>query len=300
MNLQFIIVIIIILLGYLLKKMNIITEKDGDSLSKVVFNITLPAVVIDAFSDFELDFSLIYLLLINIVFNLAMTVVAYMFFKKEERRIRGMLTMPLLGFNVGVFAYPLVEAIWGKEALKYFGMFDMGNAFIVFGVLYIIAAFYSTGRDTVKPKDITLKILRSIPFMTYILTLLLNTLGLNYPTLVLDIAGMISRANMPLSLLLLGIFLSFSFEKQHVKNMAKVLCIKYGAGLLVGILLYYTLPFEPFFRFSVLTGLILPASLSIVPYSVQLGYDTNFIGTVSNLTIVISILFMWIFANVFI
>jgi predicted permease len=300
MNLQFVIVIIIILLGYISKKVNIISEKDGDSLSKIVFNLTLPAVVIDAFSDFDLDFSLIYLLLINILFNLAMVAVAYLFFRNEERRMRGMLTMPLLGFNVGVFAYPLVEAIWGKEALKYFGMFDMGNAFIVFGVLYIIGAYYSSGSHAVKLKDITFKVLRSIPFMTYLLTLFLNSLGLRYPSLVLDIARIISRANMPLSLLLLGIFLSFSFEKQHVKKMARVLIIKYGAGLLVGLVLYFALPFEPFFRFTVLTGLVLPASLSIVPYSVQLGYDTRFIGTISNLTIIISIFFMWVFANIFI
>ena len=36
------------------------------------------------------------------------------------------------GFNIGLFAYPLVEGIWGQEGIKYFGMFDMGNAFIVF------------------------------------------------------------------------------------------------------------------------------------------------------------------------
>ena len=47
------------------------------------------------------------------------------------------------GFNIRLFAYPLVEAIWGLEGLKYFGMFDMGNSIIVFGVCYIFTSVYS-------------------------------------------------------------------------------------------------------------------------------------------------------------
>ncbi len=54
-----------------------------------------------------------------------------------------MLTMMIPGFNIGMFAYPLVEGIWGKEGLKYFGMFDVGNAFVIFVLCYMIGSYYS-------------------------------------------------------------------------------------------------------------------------------------------------------------
>ena len=42
-----------------------------------------------------------------------------------------------------------------------------------------------------------------------------------------------------------------------------------------------------------LIGFILPISFTVIPYSVEFGYDTKFVGTVNNLTIVISFLLMW-------
>ncbi|MGM0876614.1 MAG: hypothetical protein ACQEWV_18100 [Bacillota bacterium] len=44
-------------------------------------------------------------------------------------------------FNIGLFAYPLVGVILGKEGITYFSIFEVGNAFIVFGVSYLIGSF---------------------------------------------------------------------------------------------------------------------------------------------------------------
>lgn len=43
MNQEFLYIIIIIALGYLLKRLNILQEKDGVVISKIIFKITLPA-----------------------------------------------------------------------------------------------------------------------------------------------------------------------------------------------------------------------------------------------------------------
>ncbi len=89
-----------------------------------------------------IDKKLLLIPIICLVYGLMMAVVGLTVFKRESRRTKGMLAMLVPSFNIGLFAYPLVESIWGTEGLRYFGMFDMGNSFIVFAVCYIIASVY--------------------------------------------------------------------------------------------------------------------------------------------------------------
>jgi hypothetical protein len=292
-NSQFAMSLSIILLGYFLKKMGILKESDGEVISRLIFNVTLPAIVINVFSTMYIDKTLLLIPVICLVFGLMMTVVGLIVFKGESRRQKGMLTMMVPSFNIGLFAYPLVESIWGTEGLRYFGMFDMGNAFIVFAVCYIIASIYSSNEGEICYKNILSKVLKSIPFLTYIVTLTINLLGLSIPKPIIEMTGIISKANMPLALLVLGLYLSFSFKKEYLKNMAKIIALRYIIGLGVGILLYTFVPLDPMFKKTMLIGFILPISLTVIPYSVEFGYDTRFVGTVNNLTIIISFLLMW-------
>lgn len=293
-NSQFMLSMLIIILGYVSKRINLIREQDGEGISRLIFNFTLPALVIVTFSSIKVEGSLLLLPIINIVFCCAVVLIALFVFKKEPRVRKGMMCMTSAGFNIGLFAYPLVESIWGQEGLKYFGMFDMGNAVIVFGLCYFVASYFSTDQGTVDFKVILKKITGSIPLITYIITLIINVSGLQYPGVVIDISKVLSRANMPLTLLLLGVYLSFSFEKSYWKGIGKVLGLRYGVGLLVGILLYFLLPFEPLFRYTALIGVVLPISMTVIPYSVQFNYDHKFVGTLNNFSIIISFILVWI------
>lgn len=292
-NSQFAMSLSIILLGYFLKRINILKESDGEVISRLIFNVTLPAIVINVFSTMYIDKNLLLIPIICLVYGLMMTVVGLTVFKGESRRSKGMLAMLVPSFNIGLFAYPLVESIWGTEGLRYFGMFDMGNSFIVFAVCYIIASVYSSNEGEISYKNIFSKVLQSIPFLTYIITLTINLLGFSIPKPIIEITGILSKANMPLALLVLGLYLSFSFKKAYLKNMAKIIALRYLIGFGSGILLYNLVPLDPMFKKTMLIGFILPISLTVIPYSVEFGYDTRFVGTVNNLTIIISFLLMW-------
>lgn len=292
-NNSFFTALTIIVLGFIAKKSGLVSERDGNGIAKIIFNFTLPAVVINVFSSITIDFSHILLVVISIVYGLAMTALALFVFRNKKRKERGMLSMLVPSFNIGLFAYPLVEMIWGNNGLKYFGMFDMGNAFIVFGTNYILASSYSKSKSEFNVKHVVGLMLRSIPFLSYIITLLLIIMHLSLPAFFLQITNTISKANMPLSLLLLGIYLSFDFDGASLKKMIQVIVLRYGIGLCVGILLYIVLPFGPMFRITLLLGFCLPISLAVIPYSVEFGYDTRFVGTVNNVSILLSYCIVW-------
>jgi malate permease and related proteins len=211
-NYQFTISLIIIALGYISKKAGLLSEKDGDGLTRLIFNFTLPAIVITTFSTMKFDNSLLLFPVICISFGLIMALLGLFIFRKEQGKNRGMLAMLLPGFNVGLFAYPIVESALGKKGLQHIAMFDMGNSFIVFIVLYIIANSFSQTDSKGRSKKILKKVLTSIPLITYILTLILNITGSSYPTIVIDISDVLAKANKPLALFVLGLFLNFTFS----------------------------------------------------------------------------------------
>jgi malate permease and related proteins len=297
-NDQFIFSIIIISLGYLLKRFNIIKESDGEAISRIVFNLTLPCLIMISFNNIKIDFSLIFIMINGFVYGIFLAFLGFLAFKKESRKIKGMMMMIVPGFNIGLFAYPLVEGIWGQEGIKYFGMFDMGNALIVFGLTYLIGSFYSSDKNTFELKQVVVKMSRSIPLLTYIAICVISMIGLQLPTVILDVAGVISKANMPLSLVLLGIFLDFSLDKSYFKKIIKYLTLRYIVGLSIGVLSFFVLPFDNMFRYTILLALILPMSFSALIYAVQFNYDKKLIGTVSNLTILISFVLLWGIGNI--
>ena len=298
MNQEFIYIIAIIIIGYLLKRVNILKEKDGETISRIIFNITLPALVIVTLNSVKIEPSLMLLPIMIVLYGILSFVLAYFVFKKEDKELKGTLMMLASGYNVGLFVFPIVEAIWGAEGLLYFGMFDVGNSVIVFGLVYLVGSYFSEEGLTLKPISILKKFSKSIPFMSYVIMSILNFSHIHLPAGIIDVATTISKANMPLSLLLLGLYLNFKFEKQYIRPITKFILFRYGLGLVVGFVLYFFLPVNEMFKYTLLMGLILPIGLAVIPYAHEFKYKTTLlIGTISNICIVISIVILYIFAN---
>ncbi|WP_278279579.1 MULTISPECIES: AEC family transporter [Clostridium] len=296
-NYQFISFVIIITLSYILKRFGLIKEADGDGMARILFNVTLPALIIDTFNSMKLDSSLIILTIIGAIYGLAMSFLGVFIFRKAPQNVRGALSMVVPGFNVGLFAYPIIEAIFGKPGLKYIGMFDIGNSIPIFVFCYIIASLFSTSEANIGIKEITKKSFASLPLMSYIIALLINLSGLHFPSPVISICKIISKANMPLSLLLLGVCLNFSIDKIYYKSIAKILFVRYSFGLVIGIILFFVLPFNLTFRYTILIGLILPIGMAVIPYAVQFNYDKKLVGTLCNITMILSFIMIWIITN---
>lgn len=290
----FLITLLVITLGYILKRLGKLNEELGKNLALVVINVTLPALILNTISTIELDRTLVLASIICFCFSILMVFISKNLFKREKNR--AVAVMNSLGFNIGLFAYPIIEGLFGSEGLKTIAMFDFGNAFIVFGLVYIICYQYSEKHksEPLNKKRIFKLFFGSLPFMSYIVALGLNLLNLSKPSVAADVIDVLARANMGLVLLVLGLNLNFSFDKSEWSLIIKVLLLRYIAGLGVGLILFFTLPFSLLYRTIILFGLILPVPVIVVPYSVEFGFNNKLSGTIANFTIIISFLLMWI------
>ena len=299
---QFIIIILLIALGYGLKKLKYFKANDSQIFATLVLNITLPSLVIVNLNKAELDLSLSILPIMMIIFGVLAKIIVIWCFLNHDNQIRGTVGMMTASLNIGLFAYPLVEAIWPEKGMIYFGMADIGGAIIMFGVTYFVGSYFSEGPDSFDFKYLGKNIVKSVPLMTYMIMFILNLLNIHFPKPVIDFFSVLSQANMPLSMLLLGLMLSFNIEKRYLPLVLKYLSLHYGLGLIAGLLVYFFLPVDDaMIKTTLLITWLLPVGVSIIPYSIQFKYKTlPIVGMVTNLTIVISIVIIYVYQALFI
>ncbi|MFX1339317.1 MAG: AEC family transporter [Promethearchaeota archaeon] len=302
-NYIFLLSLTIIVIGYIVKKLKIITAENGKVIAKIIFNITLPAVILKVTSRVEFNPSLILLPLVNIIFGFLMAIIGLILFRKTQREKKGLILMALIGFNVAHFSFPLIEGIWGEKGMQYIAFIDAGNAFTIFVLCYIVGSIFAPNSKSedlsVKFKDTGRRLLKSAPLMSYFFALFINFSGIgeSMPIFFWDLLDIIARANTALSLLLLGIYLNLKFERTEWATILKVLITRYSLGLVVGLLLFFFLPpdqFDLLFRIILTISLIFPIGLAVIPFSVEFEYDLKLISMIANLTIIISFALVWI------
>ncbi|NVM45314.1 MAG: AEC family transporter [Candidatus Lokiarchaeota archaeon] len=299
-NVVFLLSISIVAIGYLVKRLKILKESDGDTIAKIIFNITLPAVILKFTTTIQFDLSLALLPLISIAFGFIMAFIGILTFRKHPSHIKGAMIMTMVGFNVANFFFPLVEGIWGQAGMQYITLADAGNAFTIFVLCYILGTIYSPkNQDNVVKINfeyLLKRLIRSAPLLSYIIALIINFTGILIPSVISDLIDIIARANSALALLLLGVFLHFKFGKSEWISIIKVLLLRYSVGLVVGLSLFFLLPhkiFSPLFRIIICLSLILPVGLAVIPFSVETGHDQKLVTMAVNLTILISFGLIW-------
>lgn len=196
--------------------------------------------------------------------------------------------------NVGLFGFPIIEGLFGKESLVYAVMFDIGNTIITFGVVYPIGSYFSSNHKGLpEAKQLIKKIFGLPPVMGMIIGLLINVSSVQMPPLFFDFLDVLAKANKPLVLLLMGIYLSFALDKKEMLAISKVLLIRYAVGILFVILLYYILPHNTLMYSVLIICVVLPSGMTILPFSDELNYDSRIAGTLINISLFISFILMW-------
>jgi predicted permease len=142
-NSTFIISLCLIAIGYTLKRIHVLKEENGAVISKLIFNITLPATILKFTSNVEIEISFILLPLITISFSCIMAVLGLCVFKRYPKRLKGTLIMTMVGFNIANFSFPLVEGIWGASGMQFITLIDAGNAFSIFVLCYLLGSIFA-------------------------------------------------------------------------------------------------------------------------------------------------------------
>lgn len=294
-NRPFLVSASIIALGYLFKKIRVVGEKEGGLLARLAINFTLPAVLLLTIPDIRWSPEFALLPVLNAAVAGLFCIAAWGAFRKFTRRVRGMGVMMSPGINIGLFALPLVQGLYGDPGVTHFAMVNMANPFLIFGLSAWLGHRFSNERNR-RPLGFvgTVKLfLTSVPFMVFLFAVLLNVTGISLPGFVREIVAVPAVMNRGLALFALGVLLKFRIPAEARRFVARFLAVRYAVGLVAGMSLFFALPFDTLFRTVVAVAFILPVPMTVIPHSLRWGYDESVAATTLNVGIVVSFVLFW-------
>ncbi|MDO4552781.1 MAG: AEC family transporter [Bacillota bacterium] len=142
-------IFVMILPGFALRRMKLLDQKHIGGLTTLVANVFLPCMVIDAmqmpFSRevWENCLTVMKVVLYALVIALLLTWLMVKLVKVSRNQL-GVLFFMLLFSNTGFMGMPLLNALWGQEALFYAAILELATDIFMF-TIGIAAIQYSAG-----------------------------------------------------------------------------------------------------------------------------------------------------------
>ena len=279
----------IIIMGYLLKKVGFFRQEDFSVLSKITIRITLPCAIITSFAGKTIDPGLLSLALLAIGCGTIYMIIGYGINRKHDRDQQAFEMLNLPGYNIGTFVIPFAQSFLGAMGVITVSLFDTGNAVICLGGAYSIAAMVKDGCGLSVPR-ILKSLVRSVPFMTYMVMLLVNLLKLQVPDFVMSVAGIGSNANAFMAMLMIGVGFKLELrDKKQVGTIAKLLAIRYSLATVFALSFYFLLPFALEVRQALVILAYSPIGSAVPGFTEQLKGDVGLSSALNSFAMVISI-----------
>ncbi len=281
--------VLIIILGYVLKRKGVFTLDSFSVLSQIVVRITLPAAIVANFTQIDVSGALLSIILIGILVNVIMIIVPNILNKGKSIEEKTFDIVNLNGHNVGSFTIPFVQSFLGPLGFAATSMFDVGNAIMCVGFTPIIATSMLKGQTKFKFSSIIKIFTSSYAFTAYIIMTILGMLHIQLPSIVLMFAETAGKANAFIALFLIGIGFEIRLERAKILTIGKILTIRYVLAILFCLFVYFILPFELEIRQALVIVLLGPIASVAAVYSEQLKLDVELASAINSLSILISI-----------
>lgn len=280
--------IAIILLGYLLKKIGFFKQEDFTILSRITIRITLPATIICSFAGKQIDMALLSLVLLGFGCGVVYILVGYLSNRKHSRDQQAFEMLNLPGYNIGTFVIPFAQSFLGPMGVVATSLFDTGNAVICLGGAYSLAAMVKDGTGF-SFRQIGRALCRSVPFVCYVLMLLLNLLKISLPSAVMSMAEIIGNANAFMAMLMIGVGFHLEGNREQIWTMVKLLAIRYGLATVFALAFYWLLPFELEIRQALVILAYSPIGSAVPGFTGELKGDVGLSSALNSMSILISI-----------
>lgn len=282
--------IAIILLGFILRLVGVFKEGDFRVLSTITLKITLPASIVVSFAQMDLDPSMLTITLLGFGGGVVYILVALLLnMRNKENRAFDVLNLP--GYNIGLFAMPFVQSFLGPVGVVTTSLFDTGNAFVCLGGSYGIASSIKAGKGFSIGR-ILKALLTSVPFLSYIVMIVLNLTGVKLPSVVLDFAEIIKASNTFMAMLMIGVGFKIAASWKQLGHILKLVIARYVVAAILGAAFYFLLPFDLEIRKTLVLLAFSPIGAAVPAFTGELKSDVGLSSAVNSICIVCSIVIM--------
>jgi len=278
----------IILIGYTLRKAGFFKEGDFQVLSKIVLKITLPAAIVSSVANKEIAPSLLFISFLGLAGGILYILIMCLLNVKNSREQMAFDVVNTPGYNIGNFTLPFVQSFLGPVGVLTVSLFDVGNAMVCLGGSYSIASIIKSG-GRFDVRKIAGKLVRSVPFDTYVIMLVLGLLKIKLPGFVTTFAGTISGGNAFLAMLMIGVGFNLSGDRSQIKHIAKIIAVRYGIAIALALVFFNVLPIELEYRQALALLVFSPIGSAAPAFTAELKGDIGLASAINSVSIIISV-----------
>lgn len=263
-------------------------------MTTIAVNVTLPAAVITSFAKFERDDSLFLLAVLGFGLNFVMIFFGFLASLRKDKKERAFYMMCCPGYNIGSFTLPFVQNFFGAFGVVATCMFDVGNSLMCSGGSYTIASAAIGGENGERMgiKAILKRLFTSVPFVTYLLMLILTLIQVKIPEPVVTLSSTIAAANGFAAMMMIGMMFKLELKKEYLKAAGIVLLLRYSFAAAFSAFFYFCLPLPLEIRQILAVVSFGPLSALTPAFVEKLKGNAGLASVVSSASIIISIAIM--------
>ena len=282
--------IAIIVMGYLLKKIGFFKKEDFGILSKIAIRLTLPCAIIVSFNGKVIDPALLSLPILALAFGSIYVAAAYISHKAlgKSRDDQAFAMLNMSGYNIGNFVIPFAQSFFGPMAVIAISIFDTGNAILCLGGAFGMACMVKDG-SRFSFKRIARALMKSVPFVVYIIMLSMSLMKIPTPAFVLSVAEIGSNANAFMAMLMIGVGFELAAKREHLMTMACIIAIRYSIAVVFALICYFMMPFALEVRQALVILAFAPIGSAVPGFTGEMGGDVGLSSAVNSVSMVISI-----------
>lgn len=220
---------IIILPGYILKKAGILTKEYTEGMSSLITYITYPCLVINAM---QMEFSMrvlnnckyVVLIFMGVIVTAMLLSKLIARFAKLPASQSGLLTFMLVFGNTGFIGLPVLNGLFGHEAVFYGALCDASYDVFMFTIGLSLIQSSAAGEKKGRITD-TLKGLANPCFFGVIIGLTLYISGITLPDIIGGPVQSIGSVTSPLAMIIVGSHLAdIRFKELFTSKYSYLVC----------------------------------------------------------------------------
>lgn len=214
---------LMIVLGYVLKRQNILKSRDSNVLSRIVLTVSLPSLVFVNLSTANISTDMLLLPFAAFSLSAICMVISFLFCKSRGySKVKTWTIMIACAMmNTGFLGFPISLGVFGNEGFLNAIFFDLETTliFVIFGM--VLVSIFGGNR-----KEVLKQAVGFVPLWAVIIALLFNIFHLQYGYVIETTLNYLGQSTIPLIMISLGLTLDFKEIKHSFTDSLFVAFVK--------------------------------------------------------------------------
>lgn len=288
---QMIQLFLVMALGYLLYHIGLFDLQLNRKLTTFLINVTTPAMILaSVLGDAPKQgiSMILYVFIVAVLLYLCLPIISYVLVKVMRIPIKqqGLYMFMTTYSNIGFMGFPVMQAIFGSEAVFYTAIFNMIFNLSCFS-MGIMIMNYGVGNKT----KLRLKSVLTPGVIASIIALIIYIFDIHVPSILANTCSMVGNITTPIAMLLIGSTLA-TLEIKEVFNDFRIYPYALIKQLVIPALFYPVLAFlirDAFVLGITFIILAMPVANSAVLFSTEYGGDVKLAAKLVFITTLLSV-----------